>query len=250
MAGLSEAKIERNEKLNDKKTKRQITYFSEKLPREFTNENVLVIGDSKVRHLYEEMDNQTFIRTLWRSGANIENEYLTGEADKYIRRYNNPALIVWFGTCELMRVVDKHKKYIDLVDNVSNEVAILADKYRTYKHNRVLAKSSCRIIFLCIPMYSIINWNKKKGHPSPDSFLEHQALLENAITELNQLLREINNPYMPPQIVQDMFIFIKRKAGQVLTQKSNYTLLLDGVHPGKMISKLWLIRIKLFTQKL
>ena len=93
MAGLSEAKIERNEKLNDKKTKRQIVYFSEKLPQEFTNENVLIIGNSKVRHLYDEMDNYTFIRTLWRSGANIENEYLTREADKYIRRYNNPAII-------------------------------------------------------------------------------------------------------------------------------------------------------------
>ena len=209
MAGLSEAKIERNERLNDKKTEKQIIHFSKKLTQEFSNENVLFIGDSKIRHLYNESGNRTFLRMLWRSGAKIDDYYLTKEADKYIRRYNNPAIIVWFGTCELTQVVDKHKKYIDLVDNISNIVTILADKYRTYKHNRVLAKSSCRIIFLCVPMYSIIDWNSSKGHPDPNSFAEQQVILEKSITELNLLLRELNSPYLPPQIVQDMFVNIK-----------------------------------------
>ena len=77
MAGLSEAKIERNERLNDKKTEKQIIHFSKKLTQEFSNENVLFIGDSKIRHLYNESRNRTFLRMLWRSGAKIYDDYLS-----------------------------------------------------------------------------------------------------------------------------------------------------------------------------
>lgn len=250
MAGLSEAKIERNERLNEEKTFKQIKYFSAKLTDEFTMENIIVIGDSKVRHLFYEMGDRTFLRMLWRSGANIDNDFLTREADRYITRYNNPGIIAWFGTCELTRVVDKVNKYIDIVPNITNIVDILADKYRAYKHNRMLTKASTRIIFLCVPLYSIFEWNQKKEHPNPSIFLQNQEILEKTVMDLNNVLREINQPHLPPQIVQDMFFNIKRKASQPQTQKINYTLLLDGVHPGKPISKLWLIRVKLFSKKL
>ena len=196
------------------------------------------------------MDNKTYLRTAWRSGANIEDEFLIRKADTYIRRYNNPVIITWFGTCELTRVIDKHKKYIDIVPNITNVVDILADKYRTYKHLRTLAKSSTRIVFLCVPLYSILEWNRKKGHPDLSIFVQNQEILEKTVMDLNKVLREINNPLLPPQIVQDMLFNIKRKASQAQTRKINFTLLLDGVHPGKPISKLWLIRIKLFCKKL
>lgn len=133
---------------------------------------------------------------------------------------------------------------------MKNIVARLANKYMAYKQKRILAKSSTRIIFLDIPFYSIPIWKRKKGHPNPDLFNDNQIRLENAIMDLNKVLKEINDPILPPHITQDMYYAIKRKASQSQTRKISYALLLDGIHPGKPISHPWLIRLKLFSCQL
>ena len=225
MAELSVNKIKRQEVINDNKIKKQIRHFSEKLNGEFSCENVLLVGDSKIRHLNYEMADKTYLRMIWRSGANIDNEYLVKQTDRYIRRYNNPAIIAWFGTCELTRVTDKHKKYIDLAPNFTNVVDIVVDKYRTYKHNRILAKSSTRIVFLCVPMYSMVDWNRKKGHPDPNSFKSNQIILEKGITDLNNALRELNAPLLPPQLVQDMYCYRKKNATRAIMENQLYAII-------------------------
>ena len=108
-------------------------------------------------------------------------------------------------------------------------------------------RPNVKIIFIAVPMYSIVEWNRNKGHPDPDTFTQNQYRLEKAITDLNMAIKEINAPSLPPQLTQDMYFSIKRKASQAQTRKICYELLLDGIHPGKPISELWLIRIKLFT---
>ena len=96
----------------------------------------------------------------------------------------------------------------------------------------------------------MVDWNRKKGHPDPNSFKANQIMLEKGITELNRALRELNAPLLPPQLEQDMYCYRKKKPRHVQSKRTNYTLLLDGVHPGKMISQLWLLRVKLFSKKM
>ena len=50
----------------------------------------------------------------WRGGASIDDAFLINKADRYIRRYNNPTILAWFGTCKLTQFIEKRKKYIDL----------------------------------------------------------------------------------------------------------------------------------------
>lgn len=80
--------------------------------------------------------------------------------------------------------------------------------------------------------------------------MQSQDRLEKAIPDLNMAIKDINAPSLPPQIIQDMYFSIKRKASQPQTRKINYQLLLEGIHAGKPISELWLIRIKLFIGKI
>ena len=247
MAGLSENKIIRNEKKHTEKLCKQITHFSKKL-NEFSNENVMLVGDSKVRHIYNEMADINYVRMLWRSGAELNNTQLVPQVDRYVRRYNNPTIIVWFGTCELTHFTGNTRKYIDIVPNFDNIVFTLMTRYVAYKQRLIQFRPTTRVVFLDVPFYSIINWNKQKGHPNPNSFLENQERLECAIIELNAATKQINLPLLPPHVIQDMYLFIKRKANQSQTRKINYSLLTDGIHPGKEISHLWQLRIKLFCK--
>ena len=94
-----------------------------KVKNEYSGESAIIIGDSKVRHLDAEMTDKTHIRTVWRSGAELNNHHITRELDRHIMRYNNPIVLLWFGTCEITRFVGPEvggrKKYIDLVLNFS-----------------------------------------------------------------------------------------------------------------------------------
>ena len=85
-------------------------------------------------------------------------------------------------------------------------------------------------------------WNFGKGHPCPGIFKEDQKILENYITKLNLIIREINGNQVVPHIAQD-FVFSIKKKRRTQRYVKNYGLLYDGVHPGKLLSKLWYLKI-------
>ena len=85
MAGLSENKIVRNEKKHGEKMRKQIKHFSAELT-DFSSENVMMVGDSKVRHLFNEMTDINYVNMVWRSGADIDNNQLRIQVDRYVRR--------------------------------------------------------------------------------------------------------------------------------------------------------------------
>ena len=252
MAGLSVAKVNRNETKHCKKIRKQVEHFKQQLNDEFFGENAILVGDSKLRHLSIEMSSKTHINIIWRSGAPLEHNYLTQQVNRHIGRYANPVVLLWFGTCEFTGFIDGNKKnnYINLVPNFNNVTTTLINKYTAYKQRCLAIKPNARIIFIETPIYSLIQWNKKLGHPHPEIYTNNQIRLENAIVDFNKLIRELNDPFLPPHINQDMYLYIKRKASQPQTKKPCYMLLIDGIHPGKPISQLWLIRIKLFLRRL
>lgn len=252
MAGLSEAKVNRNETLHCKKIRKQVVHFNEQLNDDFFGENAILVGDSKLRHLYFEMNSRTHINMTWRSGAKLDHDYLTLIVDRHIQRYAKPTVLLWFGTCEFTEFSagNKKKKYIDLAPNFNGIIDVLITKYMAYKQRCIALKPNVKVVFIETPMYSLIEWNKKKGHPNPDRFRNNQLILEKAILDFNLLLKELNSPLLPPHINQDMFLYIKRKPNQPQTRKACYMLLLDGIHPGKQISQLWIIRIKLFLRRI
>ena len=242
---ISEKKIAKNEDLQLNLIKNNIVKYGAELTDDFKHNSVL-IGDSKVRHLEELMTNKTHIVSFWRSGATLDNVALRRHVDRHISRYNRPVVILFFNTCSLTGFSDETRTYIDLTENSAEIVNVIIEQYKQFKQQRLYQKPSAKIIFIECPFYSIIEWNLKKEHPNPDSFKDSQHRLEGLITELNAKIKELNEPYNPPQVSRDMIFKIKKKANHRPTQLIAYRALLDGIHPDEYISELWLIRINNF----
>lgn len=247
---ISEKKVNKNEEVHIK----SLDKFIEKHGKELTDDlrhNILLIGDSKVRHLESEMTARTNISCFWRKGAKLDNNVLRKHIDRHILRHQNPTVFLFFSTCYLTEVVDKKKGLIDLVGNSEDIVNIIIEKYTQFKQEKLYMKSTARILYLECPYYSIVAWNSSRKHPQPEIFENNQERLESLITELNIRIRELNLPYNPPHLSQDMRFKIKKKKNHSQTYFLSYKVLKkDGIHPDRKISKLWLIRINNFATTL
>ena len=246
---ISDNKIKKNEEVQANVIKSRIKKHTKELSNDLKH-NALIVGDSKVRHIEQLMTAKTNITAYWRSGSTLNNRCLKQYIDQHISRFNKPIVILLFNTCYLTNVVDKKTKYIDLVANYDEVVTITIESYRAFKQQRLNNKPAAQIFFIECPFYSIVEWNRLMKHPQPESFQTNQDKLENMIKELNSKIKELNAPHSPPQIAQDMFVKIKRKKNHTQTRRINYTLLKDGIHPGKDLSQLWLVRINNFVTAL
>ena len=234
--------MDRKRNMHLDKTAKQVELFNQKLNDNFSDNNALIVGDSKVRHLSEVSNVKNHVRMIWRKGANINNAFLTRETGRYISRYRRRGpvtILLWHGTCELTTVIDREKLHINFSTRPDLVNRILAD-YMAYKERIKRQFPETRVLFIEIPFYSIISWNKKMKHPHPDIFEANQQRLELAIIELNNMIKTINEPDKVPCISQDMILSYKKKKKHTRTNKVNFELLLDGIHPGTQICTLWL----------
>lgn len=246
---ISDKKIQQNEVVQGNVIKSRIKKHTKELSNDLKY-NALLVGDSKVRHIQQLMTAQTNLSAFWRSGSTLNNRCLKQYIDQHISRFNRPIVILLFNTCYLTYVTDKERKFIDLVPNSDDVVNSTIESYRAFKQQRLYNKPAAQIMFIECPFYSIVEWNQRMRHPEPDSFQANQDRLEKMIIELNSKIKELNAPQSPPQIAQDMIVKIKKKANHTQTRRINYTLLKDGIHPGKDLSQLWLVRINNFVSAL
>ena len=249
MREISDKKIEKNAEIRKKWFIRRINKYEKEITDDL-NHNVLLIGDSKVRHLENEMTAKTNLTAFWRSGGKLDNVMLKRHIDRHISHFNQPIVVLYFNTCYLTDFITGSRKYVDLVENSDTVVNRLVDTYMQFKQDRLYRKPSIKLIYLECPYYSIVDWNRQKGHPQPESFANNQVVLEKLIDELNLQIKEINLPFYPPRLAQDMIIKIKKRTNHAQTKRIDYSVLKDGIHPDKTISKLWLIRINNFVTSL
>ena len=97
------------------------------------------------------------------------------------------SLYVWLGTCDLTH---KQVKYISLKDSYNRDAAKLILNYK--KLAKQASELNFSATFLEIPYYSIVEWNKAKGHKNPDVFQEQDKKLQLAIQVINEEIRKIN----------------------------------------------------------
>ena len=97
-------------------------------------------------------------------------------------------IYVRLGTCDL---TSKNKKYIALT---AEDDQAVANAYEYLLKIAALVKDypSCKITILEIPVYSIKDWNQRKGHKNPDEFIEQDKKLETQVYNLNGKIRQIN----------------------------------------------------------
>ena len=166
------------------------------------------------------------------------------------RLSTNPVILLWYNTCHLTKFTNKDRKFLELTDNYEDIVNITINKYIAFKQRLIYRKSTTTVIFIECPFFSITEWNSRRGHTDPQSFVSSQEKLENIIVDLNHRIEELNSPHKPPLIAQDMIFRIKKRPHHEQTKKISYSVLKDGLHPDRPVSKLWLIRINNFVTRL
>ena len=90
---ISDKKLKKNETLHVNKipglTKRYEAQLTDDL-----NHNVILVGDSKVRHIDLEMTAQTNLTNFWRKGAEVENTQLLPHIHRHIQRHSKPIVLL------------------------------------------------------------------------------------------------------------------------------------------------------------
>ena len=147
---------------------------------------------------------------------------------------------VWCGTCDL---TSKNGKYITLRNRNDESIERVLDTFD--KFDKLCGVRHIPITFLEIPHYSIVQWNKAHGHPSPHQFTVDDKLLSDQVSMLNSEIRDYNadnNSYPSPKFSLDLENNRKSK-GKPSQYYLNWNLYRDGLHPKDLLSQVWLQRL-------
>lgn len=170
-----------------------------------------------------------------------------------VEEYGQIVLYVWLGTCDLtvkqtdyQKVGHRYRKvqYIDL-RHASDAFSVAYVKQQIDKFRRFVSYfPSVQIVFLKIPCYSIVGYNKHLRYPQSDKFLENEYVLNERIGILNDYIKEVNSDsgFNTPRFKKDLIKYRKR-AGHEQKRKLDYSGYFDGLHPGVTLAKTWMKRI-------
>lgn len=196
------------------------------------------VSDSKGRYLKSHATSDQ-IKFFCKSGADSDDikDWFKNNIQKLITKYSRIRIYIWIGTCDFTAKSDHYIK-LDTeaaAEKLHQNLKFLRDNY---------VNDNVQLTFLKVPYYSISIWNKHRGHPTPDDFRSDDNTLNERIDAVNKYIEELNseiNAYSP-QFNQDLER--SRKPADTSQRYSlNMKLLRDGIHPGKTLSKAWLISV-------
>lgn len=222
--------------------------YPEKVGRR--NFTPVVFSDSKGKYLEKKVADKHEREIKWwtKSGVNTNEGYiwLQNKLKSKIKKIGNIWLYVWLGTCD---ITSKHKKYISLASEDDQSVSTAYNNIQ--KINDLIKQfPNCRVTFLEIPIFSIKEWNEHKKHHTPDQFKDQDLKLEEQVYNLNSKIRTTNveNNTHSPVFSTDLIKTSKTRKGDhhnkfTKRRSVNFKLYLDGIHPGHLLSKVWLKKI-------
>ena len=173
-------------------------------------------------------------------------------------------VLIWLGTCE---ITQKKEKYIKSLDYPYQNIEFILTEYRKLKLRIKLANPQAVILFIECPYYSISRANK---HHSIDNNnngkrslvinkvkdsrkVQWATQIDKNITQqvnyVNDHLKLLNKTVTCPRISQDLIRTNKKTSDPCPSYKVNYNLLTDGLHPGKIILKLWIYKLILLVME-
>lgn len=215
---------------------------------------VIVISDSKGKYLHREITNTVPERDIvWHyvSGRTTQQaaDYIIANVESYLRKYNKILLVVWTGTCDLTKKINvpkslSAKRLFNIVDLSPITVDDIVFHFeRIVNLNRVYGDAIKTVILEC-PYYSIQIWNKSRGHPNSELFVEKNKILHDKVSQLNDKIRSLNqlNSVSAPKFSLDLIRHRKSNKSHPASTVS-YSLFLDGLHPAKTLSKYWIRRL-------
>lgn len=210
----------------------------------------VVLSDSKGKRLEKKVGtpNETNLKWWSKSGETTQKGYnwLKNHFKAKTRKHGQIWLYVWYGTCDL---TTKNKKYIALTSETDSAIDNAA-KYLTKIKELVKQYPGCKVTFLETPVYSIVEFNKDRGHKSPEDFKEQDQKLEQQVYKLNEKIRGLNkeeythSPLFTTDIIHNSKTIKNKKTRTSTTRKTfSFWLYIDGIHPGSLLAKVWLRKI-------
>lgn len=219
----------------------------------------ILLSDSKAKYLvkYKSFieDFGYFIDFQFRGGARFVDLYywLQRNLHHKVQQYGNIVLYIWLGTCDLTekktvfdKVGSKSKKitYIDL-RHENDAFAIAYVQQQIEKFRRFVSSfPSVKIIFLEIPYYSIVQYNRHLRVTNPENYHDSDIILTERIGILNDYIREINevSGFNTPRFNRDLNKYRKTE-GKTQRKSLNFSGYKDGIHPDVELARIWMKKI-------
>jgi len=208
----------------------------------------VVLSDSKGQRLEKKVGTPLERHIKWwsKKGEPTHKGYkwLKDHIRSKIRRHGHIWLYVWYGTCDLTQY---NKKYIALASETESNIDKAAEYLQKIKE---LMKSypGSKVTFLEIPVYSIVEFNRDRGHKTPEDFKEQDTKLEKQIYKLNDKIRELNreehthSPLFTVDLIQNSKTIKNKKTRTSTSRKKHQFLAVRGWCPpwttfGKSLAK-------------
>lgn len=201
----------------------------------------VLLSDSKGKYLKRASSTKKQnLKFYCKSGKDSSDilKWCKNNVHKLIHEFHRVHIYLWIGTCDFTK---KDGHYI--CKNENNPLRKIKENLCEIKDRFV--SDNVRITFLHVPYYSISIWNKQKGHQNPDQFKNDDFELNELVDSVNSYIDGLNEELgtsASPKFNLD--IVRSRKPKDAKQRYSlNFGLLPDGIHPGQLLSKAWLISL-------
>ena len=150
-------------------------------------------------------------------------------------------LAIWLGTCDLTckrgkSLALRHSTDEDCYDYVRRQIERYLQFFAWYPQ--------LRVVFLTIPPYSIVRWDKSRHIPVTDQTKSDDLVLYHRICLINDFIiqcndrRGVQSPVFKLDLLND-----RKRAGKEVRKSITFRQYLDGVNPGELLAEVWLKRI-------
>jgi hypothetical protein len=142
--------------------------------------------------------------------------------------------------------LDKKTRLISLESEDSTSVRYIIRKFNELKEIIVSKIARADVVFPEVPLISIQHWNYSQGHTNYKDYEDQDKKLELHLDILNEEIRKVNGSGdRSPRFMEDLWRGSKGHNPRSHTKTYTDLSLLkrDGVHPKKILSRLWLRRI-------
>lgn len=181
--------------MSNDKLQREILKLRNKLSHQRAfNKTPIILSDSKGKYLklQRNLAIESGVRFWHKKGATTRDsyKYLEGQIEEAVRHYKNIVFYVWLGTCDLTDF-NRKNRYISLRSRDSSSVNDIINNFRRI-YALVAKYKTVELVFLEIPVYSIVCWNKYQGHKFSEQFQNDDLKLEEQINTVYSFIRETN----------------------------------------------------------
>ncbi|CAG2201358.1 unnamed protein product [Mytilus edulis] len=207
-----------------------------------------ILSDSKGSYLRDQVVNKSDRNIIWwcKGGATIDDRYhwLKSNIVKKIEQLGNISVYIFLGTCNLtsknktgeITLTSQQEHFTDEIISKLGQFVTLFKKY-----------PSSKLTILEIPVYSITEWNRYKGHKNPETFKDQDSQLQKQIENINEWIHTTNQELgsRSPLLNHHLRARKQQARGKHKPCKKYYNVKLykDGIHPKQLLAKAWLAEI-------